>query len=34
MGYRNRLMHFGDPLTEAEMTLLTNFCALVREIDL
>lgn len=33
-GYRNRLMHFGDPLSEAEMTLLTNFCDMVREIQL
>lgn len=33
-GFRNRLMHFGDPLSEAEMTLLTNFCDLVREIEL
>lgn len=32
--YRNRLMHFGDPLSEAEMTLLTNFCDMVREIQL
>ncbi len=33
-GYRNRLMHFGDPLTEAEMTRLTNYCDMVREIQL
>ena len=33
-GYRNRLMHFRDPLTEAEMTHLTNFCDTVREIQL
>lgn len=33
-GFRNRLMHFGDPLSKAEMTLLTNFCDLVREIEL
>ena len=32
--YRNRLMHFRDPLTEAEMTHLTNFCDTVREIQL
>ena len=32
-GYRNRLMHFRDPLTEAEMTKLTNFCDTVREIQ-
>ena len=32
--YRNRLMHFRDPLTEAEMMLLTNFCDTVREIQL
>ena len=32
--YRNRLMHFGDPLNEAEMTQLTNFCDTVREIQL
>ena len=31
--YRNRLMHFRDPLDEAEMTLLSNFCDLVREIQ-
>ena len=33
-GYRNRLMHFRDPLTKAEMTQLTNFCDTVREIQL
>ena len=33
-GYRNRLMHFRDPLTEVEMTRLTNFCDTVREIQL
>ena len=32
--YRNRLMHFRDPLNEDEMTLLTNFCDMVREIQL
>ena len=32
--YRNRLMHFRDPLIEAEMTRLTNFCDAVREIQL
>ncbi len=32
--YRNRLMHFGDPLDETEMTRLTNFCHTVREIQL
>ena len=32
--YRNRLMHFGDPLNETEMTQLTNFCHTVREIQL
>ena len=32
--YRNRLMHFGDPLSEAEMMRLTNFCDMVREIEL
>ena len=31
---RNRLMHFGDPLTPAEMTQLTNFCNMVRTIQL
>ena len=33
-GYRNRLMHFRDPITEPEMTRLTNFCDTVREIQL
>ena len=32
--YRNRLMHFRDPLTPQEMTHLTNFCDTVREIQL
>ena len=32
--YRNRLMHFRDPLTADEMTRLTNFCHTVREIQL
>ena len=32
--YRNRLMHFRDPLTEAEITRLTNICDMVREIQL
>ena len=32
--YRNRLMHFRDPLTEAEMKQLSNFCDTVREIQL
>ena len=32
--YRNRLMHFRDPLTKVEMTRLTEFCDLVREIQL
>ena len=32
--YRNRLMHFKDPLTEDEMTQLSNFCDTVREIQL
>ena len=31
--YRNRLMHFRDPLDEIEMTRLANFCDLVREIQ-
>ena len=31
-GYRNRLMHFRDPLTKDEMTTLTNICDMVREI--
>ena len=33
-GYRNRLMHFRDPLTEVEMKQLTDLCDLVREIQL
>ena len=33
-GYRNRLMHFRDPLKKAEMARLTNFCDAVREIEL
>ena len=32
--FRNRLMHFRDPLDEAEMRRLTNFCDTVREIQL
>ena len=32
--YRNRLMHFRDPLGEAERTRLSNFCDMVREIQL
>ena len=32
--YRNRLMHFGDPLNETETTHLVNFCRIVREIQL
>ena len=32
--YRNRLMHFRDPLKEHEMTQLANFCDTVREIQL
>ena len=31
-GYRNRLMHFRDPLTEGELSRLTNICDMVREI--
>ena len=31
--YRNRLMHFRDPLTEEEMRQLSNFCDTVREIQ-
>ena len=31
-GYRNRLMHFREPLNEDEMTQLTNICDMVREI--
>ena len=30
--YRNRLMHFRDPLNEDEMTRLTNICDMVRQI--
>ena len=33
-GYRNRLMHFGDPLTGVERKRLTNLCDMVREIQL
>ena len=33
-GYRNRLMHFRDPLNEVETTRLTNICDMVREIQL
>ena len=33
-GYRNRLMHFRDPLNEAEMSRLGSFCDMVREIQL
>lgn len=32
--YRNRLMHFRDPLKEEELQQLTNFCDTVREIQL
>lgn len=32
--YRNRLMHFRDPLKPAELERLTNFCDAVREIQL
>ena len=32
--YRNRLMHFRDPLDEAERMHLTNLCDMVREIQL
>ena len=32
--YRNALMHFRGPLTETEMTRLTNFCDTVRDIQL
>ena len=32
--YRNRLMHFRDPLNSDELTSLTNFCDTVREIQL
>ena len=31
---RNRLMHFGDPLTKEEKKALSNFCETVREIQL
>ena len=34
LDYRNRLMHFRDPLTEEEMRQLSNFCDTVREIQL
>ena len=30
--FRNRLMHFRDPLTNGELQKLTNLCELVREI--
>ena len=33
-GYRNRLMHFREPLNEEEMQSLTNLCHMVREIQL
>ncbi len=33
-GYRNRLMHFGEPLNRSELATLTNFCDTVREIQL
>ena len=33
-GYRNRLMHFRDPLTDDETTELSNFCDTVRVIQL
>lgn len=32
--FRNRLMHFRDPLSPEETSQLTNFCDLVREIPL
>ena len=32
--YRNRLMHFRDPLNDVEKTRLTDFCDMVREIQL
>ena len=32
--FRNRLMHFRDPLNPSETTLLTNFCDAVREVQL
>lgn len=31
---RNRLMHFGEPLTEEETRELTNFCHMIRDIPL
>ena len=31
--FRNRLMHFRDPLKPCELTKLTNFCEMVREIQ-
>ena len=30
-GYRNRLMHFRDPLTKDETTRLTHICQMIRE---
>ena len=33
-GFRNRLMHFKDPLKQCEMTRLTNVCDMVREIPM
>ena len=33
-GFRNRLMHFRDPLKPHELTNLTNFCEMVREVPL
>ena len=33
-GYRNRLMHFREPLDEDEMKRLTDFCNMVRQIQL
>ena len=32
--FRNRLMHFRDPLKQDELRKLTNFCEMVREIQL
>ena len=32
--FRNRLMHFRDPLKQDELMKLTNFCEMVREIQL
>ena len=32
--YRNRLMHFRDPLAEEEIRQLSNFCDTVREIQM